>query len=45
MQEKISISSPFNLWFLRSETLPLREPASWDLSERVRDIVVGMSVF
>lgn len=41
MQEQISISSSFNLRFLRTETLSLREPASWGLRNRV----VYMSVF
>ena len=41
MQEQISISSSFNLRFLRTEMLSLREPASWDLRNRV----VYMSVF
>ena len=40
MQEQISISSSFNLRFL-TEMLSLREPASWDLRNRV----VYMSVF
>ena len=41
MREQISISSSFNLRFLRSEMLSLREPASWGLRTRV----VYMSVF
>ena len=45
LREPISISSSFNLRFLRAEMLSLREPASWDLSKRDRNRAVYMSVF